>query len=270
MAQFTIQVVSDSVGETGEYVVHALMKQFPDVAYRTQRHSYVLSQAQVNRALRRLEKGDIVISTMVIKKLRNYLKERCREMGIFYHDVLENPILKLEEYFNESSVQDPGAIRRLDREYFNKIEAIEFTVKYDDGKDPRGILSADIVLIGVSRTSKTPTSIYLANKGYKVCNIPLVPEVAPPKELFEADRRRIIGLIINPVKLNEIRRKRLENLGLDFRADYANKERIKQELLYAMEVFDKVKCSVIDVTSSTIEGTASEIVAIYNKNFDLH
>jgi regulator of PEP synthase PpsR (kinase-PPPase family) len=153
-------------------------------------------------------------------------------------------------------------MRKLDDEYFRKIEAIEFAVKYDDGRDPRGILRADIVLVGVSRTSKTPLSMYLAHKRYKVANVPIVPEVKPPDELYQIPRSKCVGLIISPDKLNEIRTERLKALGLGARANYASYERILEELDYAEKIMKRVGCPVINVSNKAIEETAGLILDI--------
>ena len=147
-----------------------------------------------------------------------------------------------------------------------RVEAIEFAVKYDDGKDPRGILKSDIVLLGISRTSKTPLSMYLANKNIKVANVPLVPEIPIPKEVFEIDPKKIIGLTNTPEKLNSIRQERLKALGLSSNASYANLERILQELDYSEKIMKKAGCPVIDVSNKAIEETAGIILDIMKEN----
>ncbi len=267
MAHWNIRVISDSLGETGEHVVHALMKQFPNQRYHVVRYPHIVSTEQVDDIFVFLKRGEIVISTIVLEDLRNYLIQKGQEDGIHVFDILGGPIKQFEMAFGEHATQRPGGIRELDDDYFDKIAAIEFTVKYDDGKDPRGIMMADAVLIGVSRTSKTPTSMFLANKGYKVVNIPLVPEIPVPKELYQADPKRVIGLIIDPEKLNKIRIERLKSLGIDSTADYANDQRIREELEYAKKVISDIGCDVIDVTNSTIEGTAGRIVDILREHF---
>jgi len=162
---------------------------------------------------------------------------------------------------------ESGLNQALDERYFKKIEAIEFAIKFDDGKDPRGILNADIVLIGVSRTSKTPTCMYLAqNRGIKAGNIPIVPGVNPPKELFEIPPDKVIGLIIDPDILIEIRTSRLYSLGLTSSSDYANYERIVEELDYAEGIMRKIKCPIVDVSRKAIEETASDILMLFGKN----
>ena len=158
-------------------------------------------------------------------------------------------------------LHEPGIMHKLDEEYFKKVEAIEFAVKYDDGRDPRGVLKADLVLIGVSRTSKTPLSQYLAHRRIKVANVPIVPEVDPPEELLSIDPAKCIGLKISPEKLIGIRTERLRTLGLSDSANYAKLERIKEELAYFEKVIDRIGCPVIDVTNKAVEETAN---IIYN------
>ena len=176
--------------------------------------------------------------------------------------VVEKCINELKKYEIPTEVHVYSAHR-------TPVEAIEFAVKYDDGKDPRGVKKADICLVGISRTSKTPLSMYLANKNYKVANIPLVPEVPPPKEIFEKDKRRIIGLVANPIILNEIRLIRLKALGLADNSSYANVDRINMELEYAKEIMERIGCIVIDVSNSAIEETAGIITDHMIKEFGL-
>ena len=151
--------------------------------------------------------------------------------------------------------------------YKRQVEAVEFAVKYDDGKDTRGIKKADIVLVGVSRTSKTPLSMYLAHKNFKVANVPLVPEVPAPAELFEKDTKRVFGLIANSQKLNEIRQERLKALGLSNNANYASISRIEEELEYSKKIMEKLQCKVIDVSNKAVEETAGIILEIMKHNF---
>ena len=172
----------------------------------------------------------------------------------------------LQEKLISEPINEPGLVRKLDEDYFKRVEAIEFAVKYDDGRDPRGILRADIVLVGVSRTCKTPLSQFLAHKRYKVANVPLVPEVDPPEELFLVPPEKCIGLKISPDKLNYIRKERLKTLGLGDHAIYANVDRIKEELDYFESIASKLKCPVIDVTNKAIEETANTIITTIQNN----
>jgi regulator of PEP synthase PpsR (kinase-PPPase family) len=172
----------------------------------------------------------------------------------------------VEKLSNLEPKMKPGLIHKLDQEYFKRVEAVEFAVKYDDGKNPWGFLKADIVIVGVSRTSKTPLSMYLAHKKLKVANLPLVPEVPPPEELFQVPSQRIVGLVIDPFKLNSIRSERLKVMGLGVDASYANLERISEELEYARAIMRKIRCPIIDVSNKAIEETANRILEIAQKN----
>lgn len=185
---------------------------------------------------------------------------------MFYIMILSALIDKMETAYGLTAKYEPGRVRQLDEDYFKKVEAIEFAVKYDDGRDPRGILKADIVLIGVSRTSKTPLSQYLAHKRLKVANVPIVPEVDPPEELFNVDPKKCIGLKISPDKLNHIRKERLKSLGLNDKAIYANINRIKEELEYFEKIVDRIGCQVVDVSNKAVEETANIIHHLKTKN----
>lgn len=259
-----VYVVSDSVGETAEFVVKAVATQFNGGSVDIHRSSYVEDVEDIEDVLilARQTNRSIIAYTIVIPHLKEYLDGRAKEEGIVAVDLL-NPLMNaFEQKFEKSPNQQPGLMRKLDDDYFRKIEAIEFAVKYDDGRDPRGIIRADIVLIGVSRTSKTPLSMYLAHKRYKVANVPLVPEVKPPDELFTVPRSKCVGLIISPDKLNEIRKERLKALGLTSQANYASFERILEELEYAEKIMKRVGCPVIDVSNKAVEETASQILDI--------
>lgn len=206
----------------------------------------------------------IVAYTLVIPHLKEQMLKMAAEKGLITVDVLGPMMEAIGKVSSLTPHYEPGLLHKLDAEYFHRVEAIEFAVKYDDGKDPRGILYADIVLVGISRTSKTPLCMYLANKRIKAANIPLVPEVAPPDELMQArNSRKIIGLTVRPEVLNPIRQERLKALGLAPNADYASYKRILQEIEYAEEIMRKLGCPIIDVSSKAIEETASRILQIY-------
>ena len=194
-----IFIVSDSIGETAELVVRAGISQFSGSNFEVKRMPYVNDRKFIDVILQSAaEKPSMVVYTLLDSELRVYLAERAQEQQLQAVDLM-GPLLGSLSFLTDSEPRmEPGKIHRLDAEYFQRIEAIEFAVKFDDGKDPRGLFKADIALVGVSRTSKTPISMYLANRGYKVANIPLVPEVAPPKELFETSNLKMIGLTINP------------------------------------------------------------------------
>lgn len=256
-----VYVVSDSVGETAEFVVKAVASQFNGGHVDIRRSSNVEDIEDIEDVILLVKQSHSIIAyTIVVPVLKEYLDRRTKEEGIIAVDLM-NPLMEaFAQKFNKKPNHQPGMMRKLDEDYFRKIEAIEFAVKYDDGRDSRGILRSDIVLIGVSRTSKTPLSMYLAHKRLKVANVPLVPEVPPPDELFEVPRSKCVGLIISPDKLNGIRKERLKALGLTSQANYASFERILEELDYAEKIMKRVGCPVINVSNKAIEETANQIL----------
>lgn len=254
-------IVSDSVGETAELVTKAAASQFDDQQIEIHRIPYVEGTETIDEVISMAQDSNSMIAyTLVIPELRQYLESETYKAGVLAVDIMGPMLLGLQQLLKIPPKFQPGMVHQLDEDYFRKVEAIEFAVKYDDGRDPRGILRADIVLIGVSRTSKTPLSMYLAHKRVKVANVPLVPEVAPPEELFQADPKKCIGLTINPEALNSIRAERLKSLGLQAQASYATIERIISELEYSNQVMQQIGCKVIDVTSKAVEETANIIL----------
>ncbi len=260
-----IYAISDSIGETAESVSRAAVSQFnSENNYEIRRFPYINEEQQILEILEEAKnENSTIVFTIVVPELRNILLDRADKLNIPCVDVMTPIVNAIEAVLKVPSRQEPGLIRKLDERYFKKIEAIEFAVKYDDGRDPRGLTQADIVLIGVSRTSKTPLSMYLAHKNLRVANIPLVPEVLPPRELYEIEQRKIIGLTTDPIKLVEIRRERLKALGLKDEASYASMQRILKELDYAEKIMKKLNCPVIDVSSKAVEESASIILGIF-------
>lgn len=261
MEKINIYAVSDSLGETAEQVAKAVMRQFDIAEFDIKRVSYLNDKEAIDTLIEKASKeNSFIVFTLVVEELRDYLTERAFENNIGAVDIMTPVLLPLVKQLGLSPKQEPGLLRKLDEKYFKKVEAVEFAVKYDDGKDTRGILLADIVLVGVSRTSKTPLSMYLAHKNIKVANIPLVPEVSPPDELKLISPKKIIGLILNVENLNKIRKERLKAMGLKDTANYANMERIFDELEYAGKIMKELKCKVIDTTDKAVEETASIIL----------
>ncbi|MGE5653120.1 MAG: pyruvate, water dikinase regulatory protein [Bacillota bacterium] len=255
-----VYVVSDSIGETAERVVRAAASQFDNSNLEIRRVPYVSDIEIVSQVIEEASGFHAVVTyTMIIPELRQALEEKAKILGVPTVDIMGPMLGALGNLLHTQPRLEPGLMHKLDEEYFKRVEAIEFAVKYDDGKDPRGLLRADLVLIGVSRTSKTPLSMYLANKRYKVANVPLVPEVNPPEELFMVPASKIVGLTISPQQLNEIRQERLKSLGLLANANYAAMERIIEELEYANRLYKRLGCRVIDVTRKAIEETASRV-----------
>jgi len=257
----TVLIVSDSVGETAELVTKAAISQYDVNQVTIRRIPYVEDTETLDEVLAMAKETKSMIAyTLVVPALRQYLEEKARVAHIQTVDIMGPMLDGLQALLQKSPKFQPGMIHQLDEDYFRKVEAIEFAVKYDDGRDPRGLLRADIILIGVSRTSKTPLSMYLAHKRVKVANVPLVPEVAPPEELFQVDPTKCIGLTINPETLIGIRAERLKALGLQAQASYANLERIKMEIEYSNQVMSQLGCRVIDVSNKAVEETANIIL----------
>jgi regulator of PEP synthase PpsR (kinase-PPPase family) len=258
-----VYIVSDSVGETAELVVKAVATQFNGGNVEMKRHPYVENFEDIEDILAMAIRSNAMIAyTIVIPALKEYIDRRSQEEGIIAVDLMSPLMDAFVKKFQKHPKHQPKLMRKLDDDYFRRIEAIEFAVKYDDGRDPRGILRADIVLVGVSRTSKTPLSMYLAHKRYKVANVPLVPEVRPPEELFQISRNKCVGLIISPDQLNIIRKERLKNMGLARESNYASLERILEELEYAEKMMRRIGCPVIDVSNKAVEETADMILDI--------
>lgn len=258
-----IYVVSDALGETAEFVGRAAAAQFNGVKTRIRRVPYVRDEAHLDEIIdEAAEEGAILVYTLVLRELRDYLEAKAAEKGLPTVDILGPLISILSDKTGLQPSHIPNITHRLDEQYFKKVEAVEFAVKYDDGKDSRGALFSDVVMIGVSRTSKTPLCMYLAHKGIKASNIPLVPEVAPPEELFAISPRKVVGLTMRPDVLNRIRTERLKTLGLGAGADYASLERIMEELEYARGIMKKIGCTIIDATGKAVEETASLVLEL--------
>lgn len=268
MKNLLVFVVSDSVGETGKNAVKAVVSQFrPNFEQvEIRRFPKVEHVSQLEEIMQAAKKEQAcIVFTLVQKKMRVHIQQLAAAQQIKAVDLLGGMLDLVEQELEQPPLEQPGLVHQLDDYYFEKIEAIEFAVKYDDGQDPRGLLLADIVLLGVSRTSKTPLSQYLAHKRYKVANVPLMPEVAPPPELAQIDPKKCFGLVITPEKLNNIRKERLIALGLMEDAVYAQHKRIEQEIDFFYQVVDKVGCTVIDVTNRAVEETANKIIDILEK-----
>ena len=260
----TILVISDSTGETANQVLDAVKVHFDITDVDIKKFSKINKKEQIDEILDDI-KGDILIfSTIVDRELLDYLIEKTEmNESIYLVDVLSYPMLISSKFFGQQPRFDVGLNRKVDQEYLEKMEALEFAVKYDDCKDKFGILKADIILIGVSRTSKTPLSLNLAFKNYKVCNIPILPEVEVPSELYKVDNKTIIGLIIDSDKLNNIREDRMAKIGLQL--GYSDDFRIEKELEYAKKIMNKIGCKIINVTDKTIDETSNEIISYIDK-----
>lgn len=254
----TIDVLSDSTGETAEKVVRASLLQFPHSGVQIRLHTRVRTREAVKPVLdRAAREGALVVFTVVSPELREYIHAQSYELRVEALDLIGSLIGKLGDYLERNPINTPSAMLPLSDEYFRRIEAVEFTVKSDDGKEPRNFRKADLVLVGVSRTSKTPLSTLLAQRGLKVANLPLVLNIPAPPELEEASQDRIVGLTIGLDQLVEIRKARLKQLGMPMDASYGLREQVKEELDYAQQIFAAhPSWPIIDVTGRAIEETA--------------
>jgi len=264
IGQQLVYVISDSIGETAELVVKAAASQFQATTIDVERVPYVKDKTTIDEVVASAkEKHALLVFTLVVPETKHYLIEQAEKAHVEYIDIMGPTIDKMQQTFQMAPTYKPGLVHKLDEDYFRKVEAIEFAVKYDDGRDPRGILRADIVLVGVSRTSKTPLSQNLALKRLRVANVPIIPEVDPPSELFKVNPNNCFGLRINSKQLNYIRRERLKALGLNSDANYAQFARIEEELQYFERVIAKIGCPVINVSNRAVEETANHIIEIF-------
>lgn len=254
-----IHVLSDSLGETGEMVARAAAAQFADDAFRIERLEKVTTPEQLRKVVRsHCGEHCIFLYTLVDRAL-------CREMeamvaeGVHGVDLLGPAVDLIGGVTGLIPTHEAGAIRRTDEEYFDRIEAMEFAVKHDDGRNPEGLAEADIVLLGVSRTSKTPLSMYLAFKGWRVANVPLTPGSSPPEEIFQLDRRKVFGLVTSVDVLLDIRTVRMHELG-GWVPGYAEREAVEKELEEARALMRRIGCLVVHTDNRAVEEAAQEII----------
>lgn len=257
-----IDVVSDSTGETAERVVRAALLQFPARKTRVRLHQRVRDAETAREVVESAARdGGLVVFTIVSPELREFIHQLCYEKHVEAVDVIGALLGKLSGFLDSEPLCKPSASLPLSEEYFRRIEAVEFAVKNDDGKEPRNLKKADLILAGVSRTSKTPLSTYLANRGIKVANVPLVLGVGLPEEVNEVPQDRIVGLTIGIDQLCEIRRARLRQLGMPPDTNYGLREHVREELDFAHAIFKQhPSWPVVDVTGRAIEETAGIIV----------
>ena len=263
MAQPTVElhIVSDSTGETAARLVLALEAQFPEQAFEEIRHTRAETVADLERAvLSARGHAAVVIYTLVDPELRDAMRRLCRRARVHYCDLLGHPIDAVARVSGQAARMTPGSRAPLTPAYFRRIEAMEFAVKYDDGVGA-GLDEADIVLVGVSRTSKTPLSIYLGYLGHKVANVPIVKGIDPPKELFDVDPAKVVGLKIDAKRLAEIRKNRSRRMG-GSNHRYSKLLEIYEELDSAAAVQRKLGCPVIDTTELSIEETAARVIRL--------
>ena len=259
-----LHVISDSTGETATRLVHALEAQFPDQEFEEIRHPRVETVDDLRLAVERARgRPAVVVYTLVEPELRDQMRALCRRVRVHYCDLLGHPIDAVAKVSGATARMTPGVRAPLDSTYFKRMAAIEFAVKYDDGVGD-GLREADIVLVGVSRTSKTPLSMYLGYLGYKTANVPIVKGIEPPRALFEIDQTKVVGLTIDASRLAEIRQERARRMGGSQRA-YAELVGIYDELEQAEAVHRRLGCPVIEISELSIEETAARITRLVER-----
>ena len=269
MTRIPIHLVSDSTGETVTLVGRACLVQFDHVEPEEHLWSLVRTKEKVQEILASVEEeGGVVIYTMADQEIRRALEEGCAVLQIPCIPVLDPIISALGQYLGTRGHARPGSQHVMNAEYFSRIEAMQFALTHDDGQSSWDLNEADVVLLGVSRTSKTPTCIYLANRGIKTANVPIVPGCPIPKEVFEISKPLIIGLTKDPKRLVEIRRQRLRLLDQDENTDYVNLEMVSQEINEARRLFSKHEWPVINVSRKSIEETAATIFQLYQDRLE--
>ena len=269
MKQLHLHLLSDSTGETLDMVAKACLAQFDNVEALHHLWPMVRSEGHLDRVLEDVERRPgVVLYTVVNPAIRRYLERKCRQRGIHAVPVLDPVIDALAAVSGEHAKGRAGRQHALDAAYFARVDAIQFTIAHDDGVGAENWEEADVILVGVSRTSKTPTSIYLANRGLKVANVPLVPESPPPAGLFRLTHPMVVGLTTNIERLIQIRRNRLLSLNQAPETDYVDVEAVNAELAFARRTFADNGWPVIDVTRRSIEETALAIVKLFAERLE--
>ncbi len=261
---YCIHIISDSTGETIASALRATIPMFGEVKVRYRRHVMIRSEKALEKVLDAVEADPgIVFHTVVETALRRQIDKRCHQIGVQAVPFLDPILSTLTGYFGQKAVlMRPGAQHEVDERYYQRVAALDFALSYDDGNLAERLAEADVVLIGVSRTSKTPTCVYMAGRGVKAANVPLILGKTPPPELFDLrDKGRlIVGLTVKPTRLAQIRENRLSALNHHGGADYADLEMIRREVIEARQLMEELECPMIDVTRRSIEETSAEIL----------
>lgn len=262
----SIYIISDSAGDTAFSTTKAAISQFPDLEVTYHRQPFMTNVQKINEVLETIKKDvdPILFFTVVSPENTKLIVNFCEDNHIPYHDILNPMISLIEKTTQNTPIHEAGAVHQLDSGYFDMISAVEFALVNDDGKRPAGFLEADIVLLGVSRTSKTPLSLFLANNNIKVANLPLVPKTEIPEELWQVDPKKIVGLTTDLNVLQKIRRQRMIAYGLDPNTTYSDEQELIEELEFSRKLYDKLGCLVINTADRSIEETASIITEELN------
>jgi regulator of PEP synthase PpsR (kinase-PPPase family) len=265
-----ILAVSDATGTTSERVVHAALSQFDGSKVEIKRFGSVRTPGQIREIVEEASKSrGFIVHTFVSEDLRRVMLNEGRAFNVTTFDLMGPLLASLSELLAVPPRSEPGAAF-LDSSYMQRIEAIDFTVRHDDGRNIHDINRAEIVLVGVSRTSKTPLSIYLAYRGWRVANIPILLDVEPPQELFDLPRKRAVGLVVKPERLVDLRKVRARKLGTTL-IKYADLEHVRREITYAYQLYERRRdWPLVDVTTKSIEEAASEVVTLLGHSFEHH
>lgn len=265
-----LHLVSDSTGDTVRSVARATIAQFEHAEVTEHFWSLVRTEAQVERVIDGVDENPgVVFITMLDDRLRGLLLNACRSRQAPAVSLLDGAMSALESVLGAESRNQPGRQHTMDEAYFDRVAAMNYAMAHDDGQSLWSLPEADIVLCGVSRTSKTPTCVYLANRGLKAANVPFVPNQPPPKELLDAKQPLIVGLTVDPARLVQVRRHRMAHLnGADAETDYVDVERVRQEVIEARRYFLSKNWPVIDVTRRSIEETAAAVIQLHDRKLD--
>ena len=269
---YQIYLISDSTGETIDRIFTALKAQFSGFKYKIHQYSFVRTKNQISEILKvaKNNKNSVLLYTLVDQEITLHLLKKSKTYNLPCFGVLDELINNFSSLLKKESLSIPSRQHKLNDEYYDRVEAIQFTMKHDDGKELNDVDQSDIILFGVSRTSKTPTSIYLANRGYKTSNIPLINDKSVPESLKTNPKKIcIVGLTTDPDRLIDLRKNRLRSLKEDEKSNYTNKKKINDEVKDAKKTFKKYNWPVIDVTRKSVEETAASIIKIheiYKKN----
>ena len=261
-----LYLVSDSTGETVSSIARASLAHFEDLQIEEHLWSLIRTKGQIDKLASSLQKNQgIVMFTMVNEELQEYLRETCAKLNILAIPVLAEVVSAISSYLSIKPINQPGRQHLMNEEYFTRIGAINFALAHDDGQSYFDISNADIILVGPSRTSKSPTSIYLAYRGYKTANIPLIPEQKLPDILFQLTKPLIVGLTLNSERLIEIRKNRLANFNESTNYNYVAIDQVDQELIEARRLYQRNHWPIIDVTKKSVEETAANIIKMYEQ-----
>jgi regulator of PEP synthase PpsR (kinase-PPPase family) len=261
--QHTVFVISDGTGVTGERVIRAALTQFDSSSVAVERVPEVRDEGAIRQAIRDAARvGATVLFSLVSPEHRRALLDEARSCHLTTIDLLGPLLLRFSEVLHSSPSAEPGLFHQLDDEYFRRIEAVDFALKHDDGKKVDDLRSADLVLVGVSRTSKTPLSVFLANRGWKIANVPIILNHQLPGELFQIPTRNVVALTARQQWLENIRRQRIRRVLHSYSIPYADPEHVHEELMWFRQIVNRGGWRVVDVTNKAIEETAAELVAI--------